>query len=104
MYINPTDMLAYDLSTTECQDLIVEMQRLVLNGEVDMNSPFFRAWITATEYDGRQTLLLYSTAYPQRMLLSVSLHLYGLLYSQAKLANEVIDEVLAEEKSGNHDS
>lgn len=59
------------LTWEEARELAKFAERIVIEGYVDGDHPAFKAWSTVAEYDSRQKLLVYSTAFPQRALLSL---------------------------------
>lgn len=69
--IDPKTMLFEELTEEQAYQLHLLGQRIVLDGYVDMQHPAFLAWTEAAQYDEDQKLLVYATAFPQRVLLSV---------------------------------
>ena len=66
-------LLFIDLTDTEAKELGAFCERLVVEGHTDIEHPAFVAWCKAANFDERQVLLVYSTAFPQRALLSLYL-------------------------------
>lgn len=69
--VNPETMLFDDLNEDEAIEVEFVARGIVLLGKADLNHQAFVAWAKAANYDDRQALLVYATAFPQRALLSV---------------------------------
>ena len=63
----------FDFDYNEAIRLRVDLEKLILKGEItsQLRDEFFEPWRIGLGYDDRQGLLLMSTAFPQRMLLSL---------------------------------
>jgi len=68
-----TDTLLFvDLTNEEAKQLQTDVEALILKGERGpINSTAFKMWSIACGYPEDQELLMYSTVYPQRALLSI---------------------------------
>lgn len=68
-----TDTLLFvDLTDEEAKQLQTDMEALILKGERGpINSTAFKMWSAVCRYSEDQELLMYSTVYPQRALLSL---------------------------------
>jgi hypothetical protein len=90
--VNRKTLLFEALTEGEAHQLYVLGYRIVMDGHVDMGHPAFLAWAEAAEYDERQKLLVYVTAFPQRLLVSVCrYHELGFAYRPAR-SSETIGE------------
>ncbi len=71
--VDPKTLLFTNLDNDreEAHELYLFCRRIVLEGHTNLQHPAFRAWSNAAEYDERQALLVYATAFPQRALLSL---------------------------------
>lgn len=72
-HVDPTSLLFDDLTEEEADVILKQVEDLVLRGTSGpvFESEAFKAWSAACDFDDRQTLLVISTAYPQRALLSL---------------------------------
>lgn len=69
-----TKQLLFDpafLTNEESSDLERFIEKLIIDGYVDMTHPAWVAWFAGAGFDERQQLLTYSTVFPQRALLSI---------------------------------
>lgn len=69
-----TDKLLFnpkELTKEEASDLELFIEKVIIDGYVDMSHPAWVAWFTAAGFNESQQLLVYSTVFPQRALLSV---------------------------------
>lgn len=74
MKVNPSTMLFEDLTDAEAETLLLNMKGIMMHGHLQLwDDPFFQMWREATGFDERQILMVYSTVYPQRALLSLLL-------------------------------
>ena len=81
MKVNLKTLMFEDMTDEEAEDLYVRVRALVLKGEgFPLSDPFFQTWVKAGGYDERQALMMFSTAYPQRALLSIVAHNRGLTF------------------------
>lgn len=72
MRINKTTMLFEDISPTERREMLAVCEDIVLRGKLPWPHPdWLRAWMDAFGFDERQQFLTISTAFPQRVLLSL---------------------------------
>jgi hypothetical protein len=69
--INIETMLFEELTLGEATDLYFLARAIILHGNSAHGHPLFEAWCEALEYEDRQRLLVMSTVFPQRALLSV---------------------------------
>jgi hypothetical protein len=70
--VDPNTLLFEDLTDHEAEQLRADMEGLVLKGSRGpIQSSAFQQWTHACGFDATQSLLMYSTAYPQRALLSL---------------------------------
>lgn len=75
MNINEKTMIFEDLSNEEADAMLVVLENIVLRGEVPSPfPPWLKEWMETFGYNGSQGLLLVSTAFPQRALLSLVYH------------------------------
>ena len=75
MQIDTKSMLFVDLTDEEAAELTAFAEGVVLHGSIPHPQPeWVDQWMTAFGYDERQRLLVISTAFPQRVLLSVLRH------------------------------
>ncbi len=69
--VDPQTLLFDDLDPNEAKILYRDMEDIVLRGSHHYGAEAFQSWLKAAGYDNRQALLVLSTAYPQRALLSL---------------------------------
>ena len=70
-HIDPVTMLFDDLSDEEAATLQKDVEAIVLKGTSLWGTEAFRIWCEVMGYDPNNALLVMSTAYPQRALLSL---------------------------------
>lgn len=70
MKINKTSMMFEELTYSERDALLGICENIVLKGEIPYPNPYFDFWCNELGL-GDRSLLLLSTAFPQRALLSV---------------------------------
>ena len=75
MKINKQTMLFEDISDDEAREMLYFCKDIVLYGKVSFPD-YFEQWIKEFKYDERQKTLLISTAFPQRVLLSLVLNYF----------------------------
>ena len=69
-----TDKLLFnpvELTKNEASDLELFAEKIIIDGYIDMNHPAWVAWFKSAGFNENQQLLVYSTVFPQRALLSV---------------------------------
>ena len=72
MRVNLQTQLIEYLTEAEAQELQIEIEALVLRGIISERlREIFEVWRIELGYDDRQGLLLMSTAFPQRVLISL---------------------------------
>jgi hypothetical protein len=72
MNVNQDTMLFENLTDDDAVRLRIVVEELVLTGHIMPDARyFFEVWRTSLGMDDRQGLLLMSTAFPQRALLSI---------------------------------
>lgn len=72
MRVNTTTLMFEDITAQEALSLREAIVPLILNGTISEQARiYFEHWRTELGYDDRQGLLLMSTAFPQRVLLSL---------------------------------
>jgi len=72
MRVNPKTLLFESISPDERAEMLAVTKKLVLEGEVPHPYPnWVKLWMATAQYDERQQLLVLSTAFPQRVLLSL---------------------------------
>ncbi len=72
MHINRETMLFEDISDVEYTEMLQTMDDIVLCGKLPYPLPWLAAeWMKCFDYNETQVLLLLSTAFPQRVLLSL---------------------------------
>ena len=72
MNVNRDTMLFENLTDFDAMRLRVATEELVQTGHIDPDARyFFEVWRASLGFDDRQGLLLMSTAFPQRALLSL---------------------------------
>lgn len=72
MRIDQSTMLFVDLTQDDAVAMQAFAERIILRGNIPHPLPqYFHDWMKAFEYDERQGLIMLSTAFPQRVLLSV---------------------------------
>ena len=69
--VDPKTLLFVDLTEGEARDLATFVTDLVLNGHTNMQHPAFKSWYEAHGLRPGQDILVYSTSFPQRALLSI---------------------------------
>lgn len=69
--VDPTNLLFTDLDAYEAELLKEEVSDLVLNGTSVWKTKAFSHWLTAGGFDERQALLVMTTVYPAKALLSL---------------------------------
>ena len=75
MRVNPVTQTFIEMSQSDYIALRQEIELLVVHGTItERIRVFFEFWRVALGYDDRQGLLLMSTAFPQRVLLSLLHH------------------------------
>lgn len=85
MRVNPTTLLFEDLDQAAALLILQMSEALVLEGEVPYPYPaWLEEWMQAGNFDAGKRLLVISTAFPQRALLSVAR-----FYAQAQLDAQV---------------
>lgn len=73
--VNPTSLLFDDLTPPEIAELETLTKQLVLEGRSIFGQRCFIEWCNVAGFDDRQALLVMTTAFPQRALLSL-VHYY----------------------------
>jgi len=72
MKINTETMLVKDFEGTNKDELQFLLKKMIVGGKIDEELwPIFDEWRNACGIDDRQRLILISTAFPQKMLLSL---------------------------------
>jgi len=74
-HVNQTTQLFDDLTLTEAEELSITVKEAVLCGSSLYENQAFRSWCASLGYSEKQYLLVMSTAFPQRALLSL-LYIY----------------------------
>lgn len=70
-HVDPKTQLFDNLTLVEAEELWVAVRETVLHGRSLYENQAFRAWCTEMGYTENQYILLMSTAFPQRALLSL---------------------------------
>lgn len=72
MKINVDTMLIDDFEDVNKDELVFMLKKMIIKGKIDEELwAIFDEWRIACGLDNKQRLLLMSTAFPQRMLLSL---------------------------------
>ena len=71
-HLDPTDLTFDDLFDDEARELEQLAHNITIQGRPHLQHPAFLAWALAGGYDERQSLLVHTTAFPPRALLSTT--------------------------------
>ena len=74
-HVDSKTLLFDDLTKHEATALYDFVNKLVMEGFVNCQHPAFVSWLAAARMEDHRALLVYSTAFPQRALISMVRHL-----------------------------